>query len=72
MGINIEVFSKRNEDPKRTIKRFIRKCKKDGFLKEVIERKRFTKPSEVRRLKKKKREKVLQKLQEEYELKMKD
>tara|TARA_Y100000310_G_C20315067_1_gene638034 strand:- start:460 stop:678 length:219 start_codon:yes stop_codon:yes gene_type:complete len=72
MGINIEVFPKGREDPKRMIKRFIRKCKKDGFLREVVERQRFKKPSEVRRINKKKRERVLKKLQEEYENKMRD
>ena len=72
MGINVEVFPKGREDPKRTIKRFVRKCKKEGFLREVVERQRFTKPSEKRRMQKKKRKKVLQKLREEYEAKMKD
>jgi len=72
MGINIEVFPKGREDPKRMIKRFIKKCKKDGFLREVVERQRFKKPSEVRRINKKKRERVLKKLQEEYENKMRD
>jgi len=72
MGINIEVFPKGREDPKRMIKRFVKKCKKDGFLREVVERQRFKKPSEVKRMKKKKRQKVLQKLHEEYENKYKE
>jgi len=72
MGINVEVFPKGRENPKRVIKRFVKKCKKDGFLREVVERQRYRKPSEVRRIKKKKRDKVLQKLQEEYEMKMRD
>ena len=72
MGVNMEVFPKGREDPKRTIKRFVKKCKRDGFLREVIERSRFTKPSDAKRMKRKKRRKVLQKLQEEYEMKMKD
>jgi len=72
MGINVQVFPKGKEDPKRMIKRFIRKCKKDGFLREVMERQRFTKPSDKRRFQKKKRQKVLQKLREEYEAKMRD
>tara|TARA_Y100000034_G_C6781451_1_gene349329 strand:+ start:368 stop:586 length:219 start_codon:yes stop_codon:yes gene_type:complete len=72
MGINVQVFPKGREDPKRMIKRFIRKCKKDGFLREVVERQRFKKPSEVRRMNKKKRKKVLQKLREEYESNMRD
>ena len=72
MGINMEVFLKGREDPKRMIKRFIRKCKKEGFLREVVERQRFKKPSEERRVKKKKKQKVLQRLREEYEANMKD
>lgn len=72
MGINMEVYPKGREDPKRMIKRFIRKCKKEGFLREVMERQRFKKPSEIRRLQKKKRRKVLEKLREEYEAKMRD
>jgi len=72
MGINIEVFPKGREDPKRMIRRFIKKCKKDGFLREVVERQRYKKPSEFRRLKKKKRAGVLKKLREEYENNMRD
>ena len=72
MGINMEVYPKGREDPKRMIKRFIRKCKKEGFLREVMERQRFKKPSEIRRHQKKKRRKVLEKLREEYEAKMRD
>jgi len=72
MGINMQVFPKGREDPKRMIKRFVRKCKKEGFLREVMERQSYTKPSEIRRIKKKKRQKVLKKLREEYEASMRD
>ena len=72
MGINMQVFPKGKEDPKRMIKRFVRKCKKEGFLREVMDRQRFTKPSDKKRLQKKKRQKVLKKLREEYEAKMRD
>ena len=72
MGINMQVFPKGREDPKRMIKRFVRKCKKEGFLREVVERQRFTKPSDKKRIQKKKKEKVLKKLREEYEAKMRD
>ncbi len=68
----MEVVVRRNEDPKRAIKRFVKKCKKEGFLREVIERQSFKKPSKIRRMKKKKREGVLKKLREEYESKMRD
>ena len=72
MGINMQVYPKGKEDPRRMIKRFVRKCKKEGFLREVVERQRFTKPSDKKRIQKKKREKVLKKLREEYEAKMRD
>jgi len=72
MGINMEVYPKGREDPKRMIKRFVRKCKKEGFLREVVERQRFKKPSKKRREAAKKKERVLKKLRDEYEEKYKD
>ena len=72
MGINMQVYPKGKEDPRRMIKRFVRKCKKEGFLREVMERQRVTKPSDKKRIQKKKRLKVLKKLREEYEAKMRD
>ena len=72
MGINMQVYPKGKEDPRIMIKRFVRKCKKEGFLREVLERQRFTKPSDKKRIQKKKRQKVLKKLREEYEAKMRD
>ena len=72
MGINMQVYPKGKEDRRRMIKRFVRKCKKEGFLREVLERQRFTKPSDKKRIQKKKRQKVLKKLREEYEARMRD
>ena len=72
MGINMQVYPKGKEDPRRMIKRFVRKCKKEGFLREVLERQRFTKPSDKKRIQKKRRQKVLRKLREEYEARMRD
>ena len=72
MGINMEVVVRRNEDPKRAIKRFIKKCKKEGFLREVMDRQYFTKPSKIKRLKKIRRKKVYQKLRQEWEQKNRD
>ena len=68
----MQVYPKGKEDPRRMIKRFVRKCKKEGFLREVLERQRFTKPSDKKRIQKKKRQKVLKKLREEYEARMRD
>tara|TARA_Y100000593_G_C4147818_1_gene255511 strand:- start:125 stop:343 length:219 start_codon:yes stop_codon:yes gene_type:complete len=72
MGINMEVYVRRNEDPKRAIKRFIKKCKKEGFLREVLERQYFVKPSKIRRLKKIRRKKVYKQLRQEWEQKNRD
>ena len=69
MGINMEVVVRRNEDPKRAIKRFVKKCKKEGFLREVIDRQSFVKPSKKRRLKRIRRKQVYQKLHQEWEQK---
>tara|TARA_Y100000034_G_C6630275_1_gene275128 strand:- start:160 stop:378 length:219 start_codon:yes stop_codon:yes gene_type:complete len=72
MGINMEVIVRRNEDPKRAIKRFVKKCKKEGFLREVMDRQYFVKPSKKRRLKRIRRKQVYQKLHQEWEQKNKD
>ena len=72
MGINMEVIVRKNEDPKRAIKRFIKKCKKAGFLREVMDRQYFIKPSKTRRLKKIRRKQVYQKLRQEWEQKNRD
>ena len=69
MGINMEVVVRRNEDPKRAIKRFVKKCKKEGFLREVMDRQYFVKPSKKRRLKRIRRKQVYQKLHREWEQK---
>ena len=67
MGINMEVIPKKNEDPIRVIKKFIKKCKKEGFLREVMDRKHYKKPSDVRRLKKIRRKRTAQKLNREQQ-----
>ena len=72
MGINMEVAVRRNEDPKRAIKRFVKKCKKEGFLREVMDRQYFVKPSKKRRLKRIRRKQVYQKLHQEWEQRNKD
>jgi len=53
MATNHVEKPRRNEDPNRFIKRFIKKCKKLGIIDEVKERKHYQKPSEKRRLAKK-------------------
>ena len=68
----MEVIVRRNENPNRAIKRFIKKCKKEGFLREVLDRQHYIKPSKKKRLKKIRRKQVYQKLHQEWEQKHRD
>lgn len=54
MATNHVARPRKNESPERLIKRFIKKCKKDGIIDEVKDRKNFKKPSTKKRLAKKK------------------
>jgi len=53
MAINHVAKPRKNEDPNRFIKRFIKKCKKLGIIDEFKERKHYIKPSVKHRLAKK-------------------
>jgi small subunit ribosomal protein S21 len=53
MATNHVERPRRNEDPNRFIKRFIKKCKKLGIIDEVKERRHYQKPSVTKRLAKK-------------------
>tara|TARA_R100000008_G_scaffold15146_1_gene7341 strand:- start:1237 stop:1461 length:225 start_codon:yes stop_codon:yes gene_type:complete len=60
----VEVRAKYLDEPiERMIKRFSKKVKKQRIKEGCVERRRFTKPSDERRLQKKRRKKILQKLQ---------
>jgi len=50
---NLTVFPRRNESPERMVKRFNKKIKKLGIIDEVKDRRYYTKPSETKRLAKK-------------------
>jgi len=54
MATNHVARPRRKEDPNRFIKRFQRKCKKLGIFDDVRDKRYFKKPSERRRLAKKK------------------
>jgi ribosomal protein S21 len=54
MATNHTARPRKNESPERLIKRFIKKCKKNGIIDEIKERKHHTKPSVKKRLAKKK------------------
>lgn len=47
----IEVIPRPGEDVERMIRRFTKKVRSDGILKDVVQRSRFEKPSERRRRK---------------------
>jgi len=53
MAINHIAKPRKNEDPNRFIKRFIKKCKKLGIIDEYKDCKHYTKPSVKKRLAKK-------------------
>lgn len=50
MATNYTEKPRKNEDPNRFIKRFIKKCKKLGIIDEYRDRKHYVKPSEKKRL----------------------
>ena len=53
MAINHIAKPRKNEDPNRFIKRFIKKCKKLGIIDDFKNRKHYIKPSVKKRLAKK-------------------
>lgn len=46
---NVTVVPRKNEPIEKVIKRFVRKCKKEGIIDEVRERRYYKKPSEQKR-----------------------
>ena len=71
--VNVEVKPRKNESPERMIKRFIKKVKKEGIQDEWRQKYMFfEKPTDKRRRKNKERNRVLKRLQREYDAKYKD
>ena len=62
---HVTVVARPNEDPMRTIKRFLKKCKKERIVEQVRERQYFVKPSKKRRLEEKNKKRTIQKLHRE-------
>lgn len=58
---NMTVIPRKNENPERAVKRFLKKCKKDGILDKFREKMYFEKPSAKRRKKRIKRERAIEK-----------
>jgi small subunit ribosomal protein S21 len=54
MGVNVRVVLRKDENIERALKRFKTLCERAGIKKQVKERRYYTKPSEVRRNKKRK------------------
>ena len=50
---NLTIYPRRNESPERLVKRFNKKVKKMGIIDEAKERRHYIKPSEEKRLAKK-------------------
>ena len=65
---NFEIRARKNEDNETLIKRFLKKTKKERIIEEIVERKRFKKPTTKRREDLLKREMVLSKLRKQKEL----
>mgnify|MGYP003656540637 CR=1 FL=1 len=64
---HVTVTPRPNEDPMRTIKRFLKKCKKERIVEQHRERQYFVKPSKKRRIEEKNRKRTIQKLHREQE-----
>ncbi len=58
---HMTVVPKKNEHPERAVKRFLKKCKKEGIIDQFREKMYFEKPSVVRRKKAIKRKRALEK-----------
>ena len=61
---HVSVTPKKNENPERLIKRFIRKVKKEGVLEEVRDRRYYETPSTKRRKERQRRDRVIRKLEQ--------
>ena len=46
---HVTVFPRSNEDPARTVKRFLKQCKNEKIVEKCREKKYFVKPSDKRR-----------------------
>ena len=66
-SINVETRPKKNEAFERTLKRFIKKVKKERILEDLRERKYYEKPSEIKRKLAKRKKATLDKLKHKEE-----
>tara|TARA_R100000008_G_scaffold80495_1_gene62960 strand:- start:3102 stop:3341 length:240 start_codon:yes stop_codon:yes gene_type:complete len=70
-AVNVEVsLSEVGGNTSRLIKKFIKKCKKERIIENYLERSRYIKPSEKRRIKRRKAAENARKAQEERDKKL--
>jgi small subunit ribosomal protein S21 len=58
---HVTVVPRKNEDPNRTIKRFLKKCKNEKIVEKIREKAYYVKPSERRRKERIRRKRTIQK-----------
>ena len=58
--INVETYVRKGEPIERAIRRFLRRVKKDKIMEEVIERRFYEKPSQVRHRKRLKIKRIIE------------
>ena len=61
------VIAKNNEDPNRTVKRFIKKCKNEKIVEKFREKAFYVKPSEKRRKERMRRKRTIEIAQSEQD-----
>jgi len=68
-AINVEITPRNNEPIERTIKRFLKKVKKEKIIENYRDRRYYEKPSVTRKKKQLQRKRVAQKLHADYKKK---
>lgn len=69
--VRVEVRAKYPDEPiEKMVKRFSRKVKKERIIESFLEKRTYTKPSVARRIKEKRRQKTLQKLNKKNQVGM--
>jgi len=64
---HVTVIAKNNEDPNRTVKRFIKKCKNEKIVEKFREKAFYVKPSEKRRKERMRRKRTIEIAQSEQD-----
>jgi len=64
---HVTVVAKNNEDPNRTVKRFLKKCKNEKIVEKFREKTFYVKPSEKRRKERMRRKRTIERAQSEQD-----